>query len=490
MTTSRMIHPYRNKQLFLDDHAIGRSYGLRRVLNKPTRTGPVLRPDRSRGQTSLQTADPPQWNSDKGVWEWFYGGGYAVAPQGRRLHAEQNATHYATSEDGVHWDTSPLGLHEWRGSRDNNIAIDPDGKVLTQIVRDERDDDPARRYKALFTVGGIARYPGVSPDGFEWTMIDVPPIPSEDTSYLTYDEYTEQFLATVKIGTKWGRSVWLATSPDFLRWTDPTLILHSDEIDRNNRRRRIRELVDDPGLLTPPIVDETNHIAQIYKMPIMPYEGIYVGFPVVFNPAGAIPEPWGNFTAINQVELAVSRNLYDWQRVANRDVFIGVQPWDGVSYETMQMLTCGRPHVHEDREIWVYYSALRFRGPRELWAQPYQEYFDDIGALCLAKVRLDGFVSLDADRSGTLETSPFDLEGGSLMVNADASGGRISAEVVDAQTGDALPGLTEDECEPVRGDRLRGRLSWSGASELSHDRPVHVRFTLENARLYAFWLEK
>jgi hypothetical protein len=490
LTTSRMIHPYRNKQLFLDDHAIGRSYGLRRVLNKPTRTGPVLRPDRSRGQTSLQTADPPQWNSDKGVWEWFYGGGYAVAPQGRRLHAEQHATHYATSEDGVHWDTSPLGLHEWRGSKDNNIAIDPGGRSLTQILRDERDDDPARRYKALFTVGGIARYPAVSPDGFDWTMIDVPPIPSEDTSYLTYDEYTEQFLATVKIGTDWGRSVWLATSPDFLRWTDPTLILHSDEIDRNNRRRRIRALVDDPGLLTPPIVDETNHIAQIYKMPIMPYEGIYVGFPVVFNPAGAIPEPWGNFTAINQVELAVSRDLYDWQRVANRDVFIGVQPWDGVSYETMQMLTCGRPHVHEDREIWVYYSALRFRGPKELWAQPYQEYFDDIGALHLAKVRLDGFVSLDADRSGILETRPFALEGGSLMVNADASDGRISAEVVDALTGDALPGLTEDDCEPVRGDRLRGRLSWSAASELSHDRPVHVRFTLENARLYAFWLEK
>ena len=68
----------------------------------------------------------------------------------------------------------------------------------------------------------------------------VPPIPSDDTSYLTYDETTSQFLATVKIGTEWGRSVWLSTSPDFLMWTDPKLILHSDEIDRNNRRR-IRE---------------------------------------------------------------------------------------------------------------------------------------------------------------------------------------------------------------------------------------------------------
>ena len=57
----------------------------------------------------------------------------------------------------------PLGLYEWRGSRDNNIAVDPAGTTLTQIVRDERDEDPARRYKGLFTVSGIARYPAVSP---------------------------------------------------------------------------------------------------------------------------------------------------------------------------------------------------------------------------------------------------------------------------------------------------------------------------------------
>ena len=167
-----------------------------------------------------------------------------------------------------------------------------------------------------------------------------------------------------------------------------------------------------------------------------------------------------------------------------------MQPWDGVSYETMQLLTCGRPHVHEDREIWVYYSALRFRGAKELWAQPYHEYFDDTGALCLAKVRLDGFVSLDADKTGTLETAPFDLEGGSLMVNADAPEGRVGAEIVDAETGDTLAGLAEEDCEPVHGDTLRGRLAWSGGPALSHDGPVRVRFTLENARLYAFWLEK
>ena len=50
--------------------------------------------------------------------------------------------------------------------------------------------------------------------------------------------YTEQYLALVKQQTEWGRSVWLSTSKDFTTFTDPVLILHSDEIDRENCRQR------------------------------------------------------------------------------------------------------------------------------------------------------------------------------------------------------------------------------------------------------------
>ena len=76
------------------------------------------------------------------------------------------------------------------------------------------------------------------------------------------------------------------------------------------------------------------------------------------------------------------------------------------------------------------------------------------------------------------------------MINADATAGQIYAEVVDAQTGGPLTGLSESDCEPVRGDQLRRVLTWSGAAELKHDRPVRIRFTLEGARLYSFWLEE
>ena len=482
-----MIYPRRHKQLFLDDDAIETKYGLRRTLNKPDRVGPVMRPDRSRGQVTLQSSSTPQWHSEKGVWEWWYRAGYPLPPSGTRLDGRVELMHYATSTDGHHWDTPSLGLYEWRGSRDNNIAVDPDGKKLYHVLRDERDEDPQRRYKALFARGGSDRYPAVSPDGFDWTMIDVPPVPSGDTSHLTFDEITGQFVATVKILTEWGRSVWLSTSEDFIQWTEPELILHSDEIDRNNRRRRVRQVVEDPAYLSPPVVENESYIAQVYRMSVMPYEGLYIGFPVLFNPAG----PWkgANFFGISQVELAVSRDLRDWKRVANRDVFIGVQPWDGERYDTAQLLTCGRPVVREDLgEIWVYYDACRFRAAKEDVDESYHKYWEDLNAVALAKVRLDGFVSLDAEKKGTMVTSPFVLDG-DLYVNVESQHGELRAEVLDAETMEPVPGFGLANCDPVRGDELSRRLTWSGSGASARDRPVRLRFEISRAKLYAFWLD-
>ena len=365
-----MIQPRMHKQLFLDDLAIETKYGLRRTLNKPDRAGPVMRPDRSRGQVSLQAHSPPQWDPHRQVWELWYQSGYRDPDS--RPDTQVSFTHYATSTDGLQWDRPALGLHEWNGSRDNNIVPNDDGLQLYHVLRDEREQDPNRRYKALFSDRGSGRLPAVSPDGLRWTMIDVPPIPADDTSRLTYDELGERFVATVKLSTEWGRSVWLSTSDDFNDWTEPELILHADRIDANNSRRRIKKIVEDPAYLTPPIVDRVGYPAQVYEMTVMPYEGLYVAFPVLFNPAGALPPPRGNHNGVNQTELAVSRDLRDWKRVANRDLFLGVLPWDGEVYDTSQILTCGRPVVREDLgEIWVYYNACRFRS----WSDQHDESY-------------------------------------------------------------------------------------------------------------------
>ena len=189
------------------------------------------------------------------------------------------------------------------------------------------------------------------------------------------------------------------------------------------------------------------------------------------------------------MELAVSRDLYNWKRVANRDLFLAVQPWDGETHDTAQLSLSGPPIVRENLgEIWVYYNASRFRAHKHDFEESYAKYFDDMGALSLAKVRLDGFVSLDAEKEGRLVTIPFDLHGGNLYVNVESQRGELRAAVLDAETMEQLPGSSLADCDPVRGDELRGRLTWQGRSAPGREKPVRLRFALSQAKLYAFWL--
>ncbi len=479
------INPVQHKQLFLDDDAIASMEGVKRTLHQPEKQGPVIKPDHSQEQVSLQSRSAPQWNPEKDFWEWWYWGNYTVPPHGPHHSTMMRVNLYATSTDGLHWERPSLHRYEWRGTTANNIAHDPNAETLYHIIRDASEQHPQRRYKALFGVGDRAL--GVSPDGFDWTMLNVPPIPSQDESHFIYDEFTAQYLAFVKHGTEWGRSVWLSTSTDFVHFTEPELIFHSDELDQEHRKRRIEKVVQSPAHLSPPLVDDTDHLAQVYQMAVMPYaENLYIGFPVLFNPAGAIPPPQRNFTGLNQVELTVSRDLQNWERVADRALFIEVDEWDGINYGTAQNLLCGRPIVHEDSEIRFYYNALRFRGHKELHPAEYAEFFNDVGALCLAKLRFDGFVSLDADTEGTVTTKPFTLTGEHLIVNADATHGELRAEILDAETLAPLPELSLQNCIPLHGDHLRGHIRWG--TQPKSEKPVCIRFTLKQAKLYAFSL--
>ena len=492
-----LINPSQHRQLFLDDHAVEKMHGVKRALHQPLKAEPVLMPDHSLDQVLLQSLDEPQWNSEKKVWEWWYRGVYAIPPYGSGQSTTSSMTHYATSTDGISWEAPSLGLYSWRGSTDNNIAFDSVEVEFIQsrerspchIFRDERDEDPQRRYKGFFNdEQNCNRWPAVSQDGFHWTVLDVPPVPSNDTSDLAYDEIGDQYVATVKHRTEWGRSVWLSTSRDFANWTPPRLIVHTDEIDKQNRRDRVRRVVEDPAYLSPPVVDATDYSAELYMMSVMPYEGIYVGFPLLFNPAGT-DAPQMNNTGINQVELAVSRDLHRWERVADRSVFLGVEPWNGVNYGTAQVSVCGRPIVHEGREIWVYYQACRFRGHHSLYEDVSPEFLNDMGGIFLARLRLDGFVSLDAEQEGEVVTRPFMLNGEDLYVNAEADSGELRAEILDAETMDPLPGFSASQCASIRGDHLSGRIAWEGESAPVRDRPVRIRFVMRCAKLYSFWLD-
>jgi len=462
-----MIEPNKYRQLFLDDGAIEKKISVHQTVHQPEKVGPAVRPDRSRGETGLQSRISPQWNSEKGLWEWWFG------------------NDFATSEDGEHWERFPVE------------------EIPDHVVRDERDPDPQRRYKGLLSTGhNCDLCPALSADGIEWNRLDVPPIPSADEHQFTYDPYNDQFIAMVKHSTEWGRSVWLSTSKDGEHYSEPELIFHTDEIDRENRKKRVSEVLENPAYIKPAFVDDVDYIAEAYHMAVMPYEGFYIGFPLIFNPIGAVPPPHMNFTRINQIELAVSRDLYHWDRVADRALFIGIEPWDGKRYDTNQVGMSGQPVVHENGEIYIYYIGCRFPSRKE----EYEHYnhneelyrlnvdpdlFDDEVTICLAKLRPDGFVSMDADAAGTIITKPFMWRGEDLYVNVDARWGTLYADILDAETNNVFPGfwVPAELPNPLKGDHLRAKFEWKPDHNLVFDKPVRLRFYLHQAQLYSFWLE-
>jgi hypothetical protein len=110
------------------------------------------------------------------------------------------------------------------------------------------------------------------------------------------------------------------------------------------------------------------------------------------------------------------------------------------------------------------------------------------GGLGLATLRLDGFASLDASYDGgRVTTKAFRTHGRQLRVNAKADCGRLRVEVLDV-TGRALPGFGRDECPPIRADGVDEPVGWKDRDSLDSlkDRPIRLRFHLENVRLYSY----
>lgn len=115
-------------------------------------------------------------------------------------------------------------------------------------------------------------------------------------------------------------------------------------------------------------------------------------------------------------------------------------------------------------------------------------FFDDQSALCLAKLRLDGFVSLDATEEGSIVTKPLRFSQGNLYVNVDAGEGELRAEILDPETMRPLRGFSAKDCIPVSGDHISAAFSWKGQQAIPTfaGKPVRLRFVLRRAKLYAF----
>ena len=214
---------------------------------------------------------------------------------------------------------------------------------------------------------------------------------------------------------------------------------------------------------------------DFYNMEWMPYEGVFIGFISAFHhDADRI-----------DIQLAFSRDNRNWVRAGNRDVFIPNSSTKGDYDYGMVWNILQHPIVVGD-EIFIYYNgcsgyhyAWWHRKDPKPWVQG--------GVIALAKLRLDGFVSVDASSPGTLTTKKMTMDGDKLVINADAKHGSIKVEILDAD-GKPIKGFGLADAKAVTGDSVRHTVRWRGKSDLSKlkGKTILLKFYLDKSKLYSF----
>lgn len=462
-----------SKQLFIDDLIVDETRGVTRTLNQPAKYvgNPIMIPVYPwEGRLTLYGT---VWrDAEEGRFRmWYQGYGRGGVPpmvfdQGTSRHKGFDGRRllytigYATSNDGVFWQRPHLGLVEFEGSTENNLVLSDAG--FGNVIKDDRDADPERLYKALFfeandPQGTPNMGDGVSiafsPDGLRWTKYAGNPVisRSSDThALLGWDDLHGKYVSYCRPSVHEGnmtRRIGRSVSDDFVSWTDTEDVLAPDD--------------EDPTGM------------EFYGMPVFKYEGHYLGQLWAYH---ARPEePQIRFAATIDVQLASSRDGIAWERVGGRKPFIPNGPPGSI--DASEIWTAREPVVMGD-ELWFYYSG----------SVSEHGVTGRSGPICLAKLRLDGFVSVEAgDEMGTLVTKPFRCDGRMLTINASARGGLVGVAVLD-ESGTQFQGYSLQECVLFDGDSVRHTVSWREKLSLEDLRGRHIRlkFYTRSAKLFSF----
>jgi hypothetical protein len=429
-----------------------------------------------------------------------------------KLDTDDHTTYlcYAESDDGIRWRRPELGLHEFRGSKANNIVI-PSGRVGGVDVETNspavfKDENPAAaadaRYKAFLfsrTPRGLLAFK--SPDGIHWSPMSPRPVITDgsfDSQNLAFwdgvrGEYRAywRFFSKGTAGSPYVgvRAIRTATSKDFLNWENQADLSYVD---------------------SPPEHLYTNQVKPYHRAP-----HLLVGFPVRYiepelgqaaaddarEPAGpdrvrqwspsmrALPEPgpremrakaserYGS--ALSETLLMAGRDGVTFKRW--NEAFIRPGPEREGTWNYGHLF--GGWHLVETK------SALA-GAPNELSFYATESYWTGHSSILRRyTLRLDGFVSVEAPLSGgEVITRPVSFRGRHLELNfATSAAGSVRVEIQDLD-GKPLPGFALDDCPQVFGDAIGRPVTWTKGSDVRAiaGRPVRLRFELKDADLFAF----
>ncbi len=457
---------------------------------------------------------------DGNLYRMYYAAGQlTVTEQGVNAGTHGQFCCYAESDDGLHWRKPKLGLHEFQGSKANNIVMvrEQVGDAVSEpgepaVFKDENPNAPAdARYKALLPANlrpadnrrGLLAFK--SPDGLHWTAMSDRPILTDgafDSQNLAFwDPTAGLYRAYWRYFTKGGhddiktwnpqgdRAIRTATSKDFLHWENQRDLRYFD---------------------SPSEQLYTNQVKPYYRAP-----HLLIGFPSRYverghrDPKGHEARESGTPDRIRKwsssLKALPERQNREWRAKASerygRAITEGLlmASRDGVAFKRWNegFLRPGieRPGTWNYGQQFIAWSPVETAGtwegsPRELSFYAVESYWtDDSDLLRRYTLRLDGFVSAQAPMSGgELVTRPITFTGSRLSLNlATSAAGSVRVEIQDAN-GKAIPGFTLDDCEELFGDTLERDVVWTTQPNLAalKNRPVRLRFELRDADLFSY----
>jgi hypothetical protein len=447
---------------------------------------------------------------DGDTYLFYYRGSALVLAEKRIGGAHYATTCVMTSTDGLHWTRPDLGFVKQKGWEGNNIllTIDPECRIdfakgqtlddgndllsgkkvpftgavhnFTPMIDANPECKPEERFKALGGHDHRLLYAYSSPDGIHWSMMQKEPVitdgmldsqnlafwdPVQGCYYAYYRDFKNKKGDTRKY-TKQEfsyreRDVRVATSKDFLHWTDG-------------------EWID----------WQPDRMTQLYTSQIQLYPGaenLRIGFPMRY---------------------IINRGLYSEQneRIAKSDTYYAsiytdtglITSRDGRRFQVWPEALLRPGPTNEN---WVYSfggTALNlFETPSQYPGGPkeWSFYVLDHGAwfgkgvvYSRYSVRKDGFVSASSPMAGGwFVTKPIVFEGSALQINFETSANGSARFELQAADGTPLPGLSLEDCPPLFGNSVAYTVKWkSGANLADHaGKPVRLKAELKDADLFA-----
>lgn len=462
------------KYLAFDDRWIQSSHAVHRRPCSFVRdaANPVLTPEHAWEGQSVYCFGSVFFDPEHTKYRMWYQVYHARCPEPKF----ETAVGYAESVDGKHWQKPRVGAEHPKQGATNLVWLSSGRSHLYSpaVVRDVHATDPQQRYRMLYwdamteeelaecrspfaTTPDVPGWKGLdgegafictSPDGIHWQKLRKEPVFSGPCDATSMSQLANgSWLATVKTSTRTDRHFRIIAethSADGLNWTAPQAVLQPDWHDL-------------PG-------------TEFYGMPAFDYFGYRLGLIWIYHNTPDDKRV--------DVQLAYYDTERGWQRTPGRHTLLTTGErgeWDAGCIYTASQPIVSPPH--DPDAIWLYYGGANVRHDD----QRYQR--DCIG---LAKLRLDGFASLDAGHfAGTLKTQPMVFEGDRLRVNADTRHGQLEVVVRDAITQAEL--ARSQHIEHL--DSTHIDLHWQNGWQPHAQQPVQLEFQMQRTRLYSFSFE-